>query len=288
MRRGEVLGLRWKDLDLDRGTISIEQQLQRIGAELRVGPVKTSAGRRTLPVLARTRLGMLDHLARRVQHDSREATDLLASDELIFTSKLGTPVDPKNFVRSFHLICDKAGIRRITVHQLRHTAATLLKNLGVPARDAQLILGHAQVTTTQQLYQHGDIEGQSKAMEQVERQLLADSGSTRSGQNWWANEKSADQVDGFLQNNLGGTSGARTHDTLLKSLSGLPSDALPTSVLQGFRTLTRAYKLGRVVVKIGGQTRIRRKPIPTNFIDGWKYFQRTSAESTAFGGSNLD
>jgi integrase len=288
MRRGEVLGLRWKDLDLERGTLSIEQQLLRVAGELQFGPVKTSAGRRTLPVLSRTRSAMVGHLTQRARSDGRLEAEILQSDELIFTSKLGTPIDPKNFVRSFHLICDNAKIRRITVHHLRHTTATLLKNLGVPARDAQLILGHAQVTTTQQLYQHADIEGQSKAMEQVERQLLAENASARSGQNWWSNVKSADKIGEFLEYNLGGTSGIRTHDSLLKSFSGLPSNALPTSVLRGIRTLTRAYKLGRAVVKIGGQTRARRKPISTNFIDGWKYFQRTSAESTAFGGLNLD
>ena len=92
---------------------------------------------------------------------------------LIFLSSTGTPIGPKNFVRAFHEISRKAGLPYIKLHHTRHTAATMLKNLGVPARDAQLILGHAHVTTTQQLYQHADIEGQSQAIARVEQQLLA-------------------------------------------------------------------------------------------------------------------
>ncbi|WP_192497024.1 tyrosine-type recombinase/integrase [Gulosibacter chungangensis] len=92
-------------------------------------------------------------------------------NDLVFLSTAGTPVDPKNFVRTFHEIRDQAGLPRITVHHTRHTAATLLKNLGVPVRDVQLILGHSNITTTQELYQHGDVTGQREALERVAASL---------------------------------------------------------------------------------------------------------------------
>lgn len=75
---------------------------------------------------------------------------------LVFTTKTGRPVEPRNLVRSFARICDGSGIRRIRVHALRHTTASLLKALGVPAKDAQVILGHAHISTTQQIYTHVD------------------------------------------------------------------------------------------------------------------------------------
>jgi integrase len=158
MRRGEVLGLRWCDVDLDTGVLSIENQLQRIDGKLTIGPVKTDAGRRQLPIVP-----VLEDRLRELH------TDDVRPEDLVFQSTVGTPIDPKNFVRTFHQICEAAGLRRITVHHTRHTAATMLKDLGVDAKDAQLILGHAHVSTTQQLYQHGDITRQTRALGQLAR-----------------------------------------------------------------------------------------------------------------------
>ena len=142
MRRGEVLGLRWADVDLDAGRLAIRQQLQRVHGELRTGPVKTRAGSRDLPIpgLARTAL-----LARQAQQtDDREAFGRAWPDTgLVFTTRTGLPIEPRNLVRSFRRICDQHKLRGITVHDLRHTIASLLKKLKVPPRDAQVILGHA-------------------------------------------------------------------------------------------------------------------------------------------------
>jgi integrase len=74
----------------------------------------------------------------------------------VFTTKTGRPVEPRNLVRSFTRICHDSKIRRIRLHALRHTTASLLKELKVPPRDAQIILGHAHITTTQQIYTHVD------------------------------------------------------------------------------------------------------------------------------------
>lgn len=155
MRRGEVLGLRWQDIDFDRGIIRVRQQLYRVGGLLQVGPVKTRAGIRDLPLLglARTALAarQADQEADRVRLGSA-----WTDTGLVFTTRTGRPVEPRNLVRSFVRLCRSSGIRSISVHTLRKVVATLLKALGVPARDAQVILGHAHVSTTEQIYTHVD------------------------------------------------------------------------------------------------------------------------------------
>ncbi|MFB8276918.1 tyrosine-type recombinase/integrase [Nocardia colli] len=174
MRRGEVLGLRWCDINFDQHAIHVRQQLQRIHGKLEQGPVKTSAGVRDLPLVGHIeQLLRVDHLE---LHDSDHRHTMDENDsvdrQLVFTSSVGTPIDPKNFVRSFHRIREQAGIRRITVHHARHTAATVLKDCDVPVRDAQLILGHSHIMTTMQLYQHGTSERQREAMERISQKLM--------------------------------------------------------------------------------------------------------------------
>lgn len=86
----------------------------------------------------------------------------------------GRPVEPRNLVRSFARVCKDHGIRLIPVHAIRHTVATLLKALKVPPRDAQAILGHAHVSTTQQIYTYVDEPAQREALTRL-NQLLGGS-----------------------------------------------------------------------------------------------------------------
>jgi integrase len=143
LRRGEAVGLRWDDINLDSGTIQIRQQLQRIRGELFLAPVKTHAGKRDLSLLQVVRQALDDQAERQAVYRidmGRSWPDT----GLVFTTKTGRPVEPRNFVRSFRRICDDNKIRLIKVHHLRHTVGSLLKDLGVPARDAQTILGHTR------------------------------------------------------------------------------------------------------------------------------------------------
>lgn len=164
LRRGEVLGLRWCDLDFSTSVIRIRQQVQRVTTGLYIGPVKTAAGRRDLPMLDAVRR-LLEPL--RV----RRAADLDPSSTVI-ASRNGTPVEPRNLVRSFQRICHEHDIRLITIHQIRHTTATLLKDLHVPVRDVQLILGHSDVSITQQIYQHDTPVSRRASLLQVEATLF--------------------------------------------------------------------------------------------------------------------
>jgi integrase len=177
LREGEVLGLRWQDVNPVAGILEVRQQLQRTGGALRQTPLKTRAGRRDLPLIGLTRTALTRQQVR--QASARQAVGMNwqgggDAAELVFTTKSGLPIEPRNFVRSFQRICEQHEVRRIKVHHVRHTAATTLKSLGVAARDAQLILGHSQISTTQQIYQHDSMEGRQQALDLVERALGSD------------------------------------------------------------------------------------------------------------------
>jgi len=287
LRRGEALGLRWEDVDFKNGCFHVRQQIQRIDGSLQAGPVKTSSGRRTLPLLSTLR-DVLVARAALLGFDEDALNSGRVPTGLIVTSKTGAPVEPGNFARTFHMLSSRAGLPRITVHHTRHTAATLLKSLGVPARDAQLILGHSNVTTTQQLYQHGDIDRQRIALQSVEMALagnphLGDVKNTsasedelrsvarsdvsrqtqpsavtqnidRAPRQEFEDKENRPLTGAVTANLLGGTDGARTHDTLLKRTTLTFLATLPTSVISDLHTRTRRHILGALAVKVSRQT----------------------------------
>lgn len=168
LRRGEVLALRWSDIDGD--TIHVRQQVQRIKGRLHFGPVKTRAGSRDLPLLGLAAQALADRREAQ-EHDRARLGAAWTDTGLIFTTKTGRPVEPRNLVRSFVRICDGNGIRRIRVHALRHTTASLLKKLAVPPKDAQVILGHAHISTTQQIYTHVDEAAKRDAITRLNKLL---------------------------------------------------------------------------------------------------------------------
>lgn len=168
-----MLGLRWRDVDQDDGELRVRQQVQRVRGELWVGPVKTAASRRNLPLLPLA----IDALALRMAAQAADKVELgraWTDNGLAFTTRTGRPVEPRNLLRSFHRICEAHELRSIKLHHLRHTTATLLKNLGVPARDAQLILGHSRLAITLEIYSHEDQEARRVALRKISRALAGD------------------------------------------------------------------------------------------------------------------
>jgi len=243
LRRGEVLGLRWQDIDFARREIQIRQQLLRVGGALRQGPVKTQAGRRDLPLLAPVHTALL--FQRQTQKAATE------DNGLVFTTRTGQPVEPRNFARSFKRICHQNQIRRIKLHHLRHTTATLLKDLGVPARDAQLILGHSNISTTQQIYQHDSTETRRTALQQVEHLFFRTVGGTRCRQLLPSRRSFVEQLTTILS---GSGEWTRTTDPrLMSSISGSLGDRL-TAVKLVMRERTRLWLLGAVAVKLAVRT----------------------------------
>jgi integrase len=151
MRRGEIAALQWDDIDFARNRLAVRASLVRVGGRLVRGPVKTAAGVRTLPLVALPRTALLAQRDNQAQQRAAAGTDWLESG-YVFTTRSGRPVEPRNLSRSFDRIVAGAGVPRIVFHDMRRTAATLLKDLGVPARDAQVILGHANIAITLGIY----------------------------------------------------------------------------------------------------------------------------------------
>jgi len=162
-----VLGLRWDDIDFDGGTIHIRQQLQRVRGELFLAPVKTQAGKRGLPLLD-TAAQALKLQAERQALYRIDMGSAWPETGLVFTTRTGRPVEPRNFVRSFRRICDDSKIRLIKVRHVRHTVGSLLKDLGVPARDAHTILGHTRISTTLEIYTDTDEQARRDALTRLQ------------------------------------------------------------------------------------------------------------------------
>lgn len=154
LRRGELLGLRWSDVDLDGNMIHIRQTMQRLGAgHGRVfGPPKTARSRRSIPIpAAAARSLRLHRIAQVGELTGANRTNPL---DLVFTTSLGTPIEPSNLRRDFETLIASAGVPRIRFHDLRHTCASLLFAKGVPPRVVMDLLGHSTLSITTDLYAH--------------------------------------------------------------------------------------------------------------------------------------
>jgi integrase len=151
LRRGEVCGLAWEDVDLDEDVIYIRRQVVRVGGELVRQDVKTKAGRRGLPILPIVREGLIDQAGRQSSARKRAGRDWYETG-LVLTTRTGRGIEPRNLARSFERIVTTNGLRLIRLHDLRHSVAQLLKRLKVPPRDAMQILGHSRIAVTMEVY----------------------------------------------------------------------------------------------------------------------------------------
>jgi integrase len=154
LRRGELLGLRWDDVDLERGTLRVGRALVREGGRHTLGETKTKRGRRQINLTPRTVNALKAHRKKQLEAKMKLA-GLYKDHGLIFASEVGTPVNPENLVhRSFKPLLKKAGLPEIRFHDLRHTCATLLLIRGVHPKLVQELLGHATIAMTLDTYSH--------------------------------------------------------------------------------------------------------------------------------------
>jgi integrase len=156
LRRGELLGLRWTDLELDgEPKLRVGRQLQRMrdGSGRRFVAPKGGKGR-TIRLPARTVEALKAHRARQAQARLK-AGSLYQDGGLVFASEIGTPLEPSNIDRrSFKPLLEKAGLPDIRFHDLRHTCATVLLSQGVNPKFVQELLGHADIKLTLGTYSH--------------------------------------------------------------------------------------------------------------------------------------
>ncbi|MFD7920533.1 tyrosine-type recombinase/integrase [Streptomyces sp. NPDC059740] len=169
LRRGEVLGLRWDDIDLNRRTLTVRSQLQRVQRELYADSTKNRRTR-TIPVplmcIAPLRWQRLRQAALRAAAGPR-----WESSDYVFTTRTGRPIEPRNISRSFERLADGAGLPRIRLHDTRHGCATLLFAAGVAPRVVMEILGHSQIAVTMNIYTHVSDDSRREAMGHMDRLL---------------------------------------------------------------------------------------------------------------------
>lgn len=153
MRRGEALGLRWADVDLDAATVTVARQLVRGPEGIGWGAPKTRSGRRVIDLDPATVAAVRAHRAG--QNRERLAWGPAYDDtDLIFANERGRRLDPDGVTGAFarHVRC--AGLRRVTLHALRHGHATMMLMQGVPVHVVQRRLGHANPSVTLSFYAH--------------------------------------------------------------------------------------------------------------------------------------
>ena len=153
MRRGEALGLRWEDLNLENGVVRIKRNLKREGGRIVTADTKTLKSRRAVNVPT----PVLEALQKNRNLQEVEKANLgeaWVESGFIFTTSIGTPIDPRNLYREFSQICERAGLGHWHPHELRHSAASLMLASGVKLQVVSEVLGHSSIRMTADVYGH--------------------------------------------------------------------------------------------------------------------------------------
>jgi len=170
LRRGEALGLRWADVDFVCGRLDVAQALHHVDGRTIFLRPKTDSSESWVPLTPE-----MARLLRQSQLEQR-ANQVEAKGNvhgLVFTTKYGRPLSPRNVTRAFERLCRRAGVRRIRLHDLRHSCATLLFAQGVDAATVQRILRHSSITVTTGTYM--------RVVEEVRRDAPGRNGSAVEG-----------------------------------------------------------------------------------------------------------
>lgn len=154
MRRGELLGLKWEDLNIDQATLAVRRTLSRgQGGTWELGQPKTAAGRRSIALPASCVAVLRKH--RPAQNAERLRLGEIWEDHgFVFTNRTGGPLHVNSLEHQFKKLIRETGLPKIRLHDLRHTSATLLLGQGVHPKIVQERLGHADISMTLNRYSH--------------------------------------------------------------------------------------------------------------------------------------
>ena len=153
LRRGELLGLKWEDIDFANQTLRVRRQVGRINGEVREAPLKTKNAYRTIS-LGTDAVGIL-----------KQQRENFPSSAYVFPGPTGGPIAPDSVLHMLHRVLDRAGLPEIRFHDLRHTFATLALQNGVDVKTVSGMLGHFSAGFTLDTYAHVTTAAQKKAAE---------------------------------------------------------------------------------------------------------------------------
>jgi integrase len=153
LRRGEVAGLLWTDLDLNKGELTVRHTLSRADGELVLSEPKTDRSRRRLPLHAGVVAQLRAHRKNQLQ-ERLQAGDQWTDTGAVFATEFGTLLDPRNLLRTVEIAARKACIEDVGAHSLRHSAAVAWLESGVHIKAAADLLGHSSISITGDLYGH--------------------------------------------------------------------------------------------------------------------------------------
>ncbi|MGY1794737.1 tyrosine-type recombinase/integrase [Geodermatophilus sp. SYSU D00525] len=170
LRRGEAPALHWSDVDLDSGLLRVRWTLARTSQGLRLDEPKTDKSRRTVP-LPRSAIETLQVHRTRQLEEQRTAVGAWQDHGLVFTTEIGTPLEPRNVLRRFEVLAARASLRGITLHTLRHSAASFLLAAGTHTKVVQEHLGHSSYAITADIYSHVGPAQQREAADRLEQAL---------------------------------------------------------------------------------------------------------------------
>lgn len=170
MRRGEILGLKWEDLDLDQGIIHVQRTLYKSNKKIIFQEPKTRGSKRSIVISPYVIDELKKHRAR--QNEMRLKLGPGYQDHgLVVCNWNGNPVDPVDLARDFNMAIKIAGVSRIRFHDLRHTHATILLQIGEHPKVVSERLGHSSVTITLDTYSHVLPNMQKKLADKLENML---------------------------------------------------------------------------------------------------------------------
>ena len=171
MRRGELLGLKWARTDMDAGELRIVEAIVPVNHKPTWSVPKTDAGFRTIPLDTRTIEVLRDHRRRQLEERLALGSEYVDLD-LVFPDLNGAMFNPENQSKRFHRRVAKIGLKGIRFHDLRHTYATLARRGGMDIKDLSVRLGHQNVSTTMNLYQHIPVDMARESAQNVADYIL--------------------------------------------------------------------------------------------------------------------